>query len=579
MPSGCNKRDFVLWKNSLCRDFTINSLFYDPFVNRIYDYANGMDDLFLCKVRTVIPASISFEEDCARILRGLRIAARLGLFFSKETGTAIQNHLSSVKNLNKSRLMMEMNYMFSYGAAEPSLCLLRRFNLLDFLLPFHAAYLVQESPDQSAQSSLMLMKLFSCMDKLLACDRPSGCFLWVALLSFHLALVNNPQKALVIWAFSSVLYHGNWRKAVNFARESAQMHVQFVPEISDVCGTMTDEELAEDVTNLASQVVSSIGALTDPEKLGYVVRIYSSASPDLGGASNLVFISKAVAQNVGELFRVLKQNIETYANKREGFDIDYGLLAMDNIEETRFVLGKVIMDAMSSGVIIQEQKGVPTERHHVPFASSEKQLRDVKKRTISPKIRNLEQQHDESEKEFNGFKGVSKLGRSKVVAEKRKGELSEPANLKRRTETECRGNPVELADLGEVVMDARKNEVVQEQQEVANEKIKVSKQVLKRVLKLGKSKMPKKIKGGELAELPNLFREIEPENKGYLAELTNIEGQLAPENEGECHGSGSNPEQEKVVERKSNCDQSNSNSKEEVAGKKKTCKPLSNLFL
>ncbi|KAI3898918.1 hypothetical protein MKW92_049374 [Papaver armeniacum] len=590
MPIGCNEKNFFLWKNSLCRDFTINSLFYDPFVDTIYDYANGIDDLISCKVRTVIPAKISFEEDCARILRGLRIAARLGLSFSKETEIAIQDHLSSIKNLNKTRLMLEMNYMFSYGAAESSLCLLRRFKLLDIILPFHAAYLVQESPDQSAQSSLMLMKLFSCMDKLLACDRPSGCFLWVALLSFHLALVNNPQKALVIWAFSAVLYHGNWRKAVKFARESAQLHVQFVPEISDVCGTMTDEELAEDVISLASKVRSSIGALTDADKLESVIQNYPfaspclasqvrssigaltntdklesvvqddpSASPDLGGASNLVFISKAVGQNVGELFRVLEQNLEKYANERKSFEIDYGLLAMGNIKETRFLLGKVIMDAMSSGVfpkqqevVVQEQQGVATGNHHVTF-SSEKQRWDVKRRTISPKIKNLEQQHDESEKEINGSKRVSILGKRKVVAEKRNGEFSELANLETRIEPENKGNPAELANLGEVV---------QEQQEVANEKINGSERVLdlrKRASKLWKSKVvTKKIKD-KVEELPI---------------------HLKRQNEGECQGSESSPEQKKVVERKSNCDQSNSNLKEqEVAGKEKSRKPLSNLFL
>ncbi|KAI3938171.1 hypothetical protein MKW98_018727 [Papaver atlanticum] len=615
MPIGCNQKNFILWKNSLCRDFTINSLFYDPFVDTIYDYTNGIDDLISSKVRTVIPAKISFEEDCARILRGLRIAARLGLSFSKESELAIQDHLSSVKNLNQTRLMMEMNYMFSYGAAEPSLCLLRRFKLLDIILPFHAAYLVQESPDQSAQSSLMLMKLFSCMDKLLACDRPSGCFLWVALLSFHLALVNNPQKAIVIWAFSSALYHGNWRKAVNFARERAQLHVRFVPEISDVCGTMTDEELAQDVICLASQVRSSIGALTDADKMESLVRNYSSklelaedviclgsqvrssigaltdadktesvvenypsASPDLGGASNLVFISKAVGQNVGELFRVLEQNLETYANERKSFEIDYGLLAMGNIKETRFMLGKVIMDAMSSGVfpkqqevVIQEQQGVATENHHAPFSSSENQRRDVKRRTILPKIKNLEQQHDESEKEINGSTRVSILGKRKVVAGKRNGEFSELANFETRIEPENKDHPAELANLGEDV---------QEQQEVANEKINGSERVLelrKRASKLRKSKVvAKKIKD-EVEELPNLFREVEQVNMGNIAELAKVEGHLK---QGECQGSESNPEQKKVVERKSNCDQSNSNLKEqEVAGKEKSRKPLSNLFL
>jgi len=35
--------------------------------------------------------------------------------------------------------MIEMNYMLSYGAAEPSLRLLWKFKLLQFLLPVHVS--------------------------------------------------------------------------------------------------------------------------------------------------------------------------------------------------------------------------------------------------------------------------------------------------------------------------------------------------------------------------------------------------------------------------------------------------------
>ncbi|KAF8410307.1 hypothetical protein HHK36_002833 [Tetracentron sinense] len=178
IPTGCDVKDFVRWRNCMHRDFTINSLFYDPFLNKIYDYVNGMMDLSSLKLRTVIPAWLSFREDHARILRGLRIAARLGLSFSKETDKAIQNLSSSIMNLDKSRLMMELNFMLSYGASESSLHLLWKFNLLKIILPIHAAHLAQKASNQYAQRSDMLMKLFFNMDKLLACDRPCHCGLW-----------------------------------------------------------------------------------------------------------------------------------------------------------------------------------------------------------------------------------------------------------------------------------------------------------------------------------------------------------------------------------------------------------------
>lgn len=38
--------------------------------------------------------------------------------------------------------MMELNYMLSYGAAKPSLCLLQKFNLLKIVLPVHVCVCV-----------------------------------------------------------------------------------------------------------------------------------------------------------------------------------------------------------------------------------------------------------------------------------------------------------------------------------------------------------------------------------------------------------------------------------------------------
>ncbi|KAL6011931.1 hypothetical protein ACLOJK_002397 [Asimina triloba] len=112
----------------------------------------------------------------ARILRGLRIAARLGWHFSRETASAIRDLSTSITNLDKSRLMMELNFMLAYGAAKPSFHLLHRFKLLEIMLPIHGAYLAKQA--QPTQSSTMLMGLLSSMDKLLACDRYADCSLW-----------------------------------------------------------------------------------------------------------------------------------------------------------------------------------------------------------------------------------------------------------------------------------------------------------------------------------------------------------------------------------------------------------------
>ncbi|KAL6959837.1 hypothetical protein U1Q18_039988 [Sarracenia purpurea var. burkii] len=366
MPSGCDRKDFLRWRNCMQRDFTVNSLFFDPFGNKIYDYANGMTDLRSLKLRTLIPAQLSFEEDCARILRGLRIAARLGLSFSKETEIAIRKLSLSITSLAKSRIMLELNYMLSYGAAEPSLCLLWRFNLLDILLPFHAAYLTQQARNQSSKSSVMLMKLFINLDKLVSCDQPSDCSLWIGLLAFHMALVNNPQSALVVWTFASVLYHGTWKEGVEFAREHAlQGPKSFIPEISEAHNSLTDDELAEEVTQFASEVQDSIGALTKTDSLLQIM----SRFPDLS-CSGLVFVPRRMEIYTSQLFDVLVQDVKRHKKQRKNFNIDYDLLRKGVARERRFVLGKIIIETMSSGVV-QEGKVVKVDKDLLHLFDSE----------------------------------------------------------------------------------------------------------------------------------------------------------------------------------------------------------------
>lgn len=87
------------------------------------------------------------------------------------------------------------------------------------------------------------------------------CFcLWnrIGLLAFHIALVNNPQDALVVVAFASILYHGEWRKGIKFARENAEVQVNFIPEISRSYVSKSDEELAQEISQFASLVQDSV---------------------------------------------------------------------------------------------------------------------------------------------------------------------------------------------------------------------------------------------------------------------------------------------------------------------------------
>lgn len=94
-------------------------------------------------------------------------------------------------------------------------------------------------------------------------------FVWnrAGLLAFHMALVNKPQDASVVWTLSSVLYHGKWNEGVKLARKHAQVPVDFSPEILKECDSKSDEELAERVSELASLVQDCVMSLSKTSDL------------------------------------------------------------------------------------------------------------------------------------------------------------------------------------------------------------------------------------------------------------------------------------------------------------------------
>lgn len=71
----------------------------------------------------------------------------------------------------------------------------------------------------------------------------------------------------MVWAFASVLYHGEWKKGVEFAREKAKGNVCFSPEIRKSRAYKSDEEIARAVGQLASLVVDSIADLVNENVL------------------------------------------------------------------------------------------------------------------------------------------------------------------------------------------------------------------------------------------------------------------------------------------------------------------------
>ncbi|KAK7316854.1 hypothetical protein RJT34_00610 [Clitoria ternatea] len=339
-PNGSDKKDSFRWMNCLNRDFTINGLMLDPYARIIYDYFGGIEDIRKAKV-TVVPAESSFQEDCARILRAIRIAARLGFSISKETARVVRNLSSSILRLDKGRLLMEMNYMLAYGSGEASLRLLWKFGLLDILLPFQAAYFCQHGFRRRDRRTNMLLALFSNLDKLLAPNRPCHNILWVCILALHKTLNDRPRDPLVVAAFSLAVHNGgNLLEAVNIVRMINNQHDVRFPELLNPSG-LDAEALESEILDLADSVRGTLLQMTNE----YFV---SQAMADIPQAphSNLVFISLGLYLKVFGIFDCVRVSGDKKFLSKQSRNIDYESLAQGNLHETRHVFARVVFDTV-----------------------------------------------------------------------------------------------------------------------------------------------------------------------------------------------------------------------------------------
>ncbi|KHN31267.1 Putative poly(A) polymerase [Glycine soja] len=320
-PSGCGKKDHLRWMNCLNRDFTINGLMLDPYARIAYDYFGGIEDIRKAKVRTVIPAETSFQEDCARILRAIRIAARLGFSISKETAHFIKNLSSSVLSLDKGRLLMEMNYMLAFGSGEASLRLLWKFGLLDILLPFQS--------------------LFSNLDKLLAPNRPCHNSLWVGILALHKALSDRPRNPLAVAAFSLAVHNGgNLLEAVSMAGMINKPHDVRFPELLDPSG-LDAEALEAEILDLAESVRGTILQMTNEYFVSQAMADYPQAP-----RSNLVFIPITLYVKVYNMFDCVRRSTVKKFLSKQHRKIDYQSLALGNLQEVRHVFARIVFDTV-----------------------------------------------------------------------------------------------------------------------------------------------------------------------------------------------------------------------------------------
>ena len=125
------------------RDFTVNALYYDPSNETIIDYHHGVADLQQKTLRMIGDAKTRYREDPVRMLRAVRLSAKLKLSIAPEARQPIRELAPLLENVPPSRLFDEMLKLLTSGYAVPCIGRLRDEGLHHGLLPLLDVILAQ----------------------------------------------------------------------------------------------------------------------------------------------------------------------------------------------------------------------------------------------------------------------------------------------------------------------------------------------------------------------------------------------------------------------------------------------------
>jgi poly(A) polymerase len=125
----------TLHDDAFRRDFTINALYYGVENFTVLDFTQGMQDLKKKTVRLIGEPKIRLQEDPVRILRAIRIAAKLKFKIDPKTAAPFKECLPLLSQISSSRIFDEVIKMFKSGQMLACYKLLVKHDAFHILFP------------------------------------------------------------------------------------------------------------------------------------------------------------------------------------------------------------------------------------------------------------------------------------------------------------------------------------------------------------------------------------------------------------------------------------------------------------
>lgn len=164
-------------EDAIRRDFTANALYYNPATQEVLDFHNGVADIKAGILRMIGDPATRYAEDPVRMLRAVRLSAKLGLKIEKSTEAPIEQLADLLQDVPPSRLFDEMLKLFLSGHAIESINVLRKQNLHHGLLPMLDVVL-----EQPLGERFVMLAMQSTDDRILSGKSANPSFLFASLL-------------------------------------------------------------------------------------------------------------------------------------------------------------------------------------------------------------------------------------------------------------------------------------------------------------------------------------------------------------------------------------------------------------
>ena len=127
-------------EDSTRRDFTINSLYYDPVKENLIDFNNALDDFRNRKIVSLIPLNRTFSEDPVRMVRAVKYSVTTGFRIPFRLSMAIRANAPHLEGVSTSRMTEEVNKILACGDSCQIFQRLNSYKLLVYILPAISVY-------------------------------------------------------------------------------------------------------------------------------------------------------------------------------------------------------------------------------------------------------------------------------------------------------------------------------------------------------------------------------------------------------------------------------------------------------